>query len=131
MRVLVAARQRSRPGKRRVYCAGFGGSSTLLYWFFGAVLLSCLPTQALQGARSSVISANGEEVPVERGDIWTSTMADDSFTAPKEMTAVLAKDKTCLVTKQPVPEPGPREYLIQIHWTAVNRADTLQRKCVA
>eukprot|EP00511_Aplanochytrium_stocchinoi_P000083 CAMPEP_0204822110 /NCGR_PEP_ID=MMETSP1346-20131115/281_1 /ASSEMBLY_ACC=CAM_ASM_000771 /TAXON_ID=215587 /ORGANISM="Aplanochytrium stocchinoi, Strain GSBS06" /LENGTH=305 /DNA_ID=CAMNT_0051948137 /DNA_START=149 /DNA_END=1066 /DNA_ORIENTATION=+ len=42
------------------------------------------------------------------------------------MKVVKAKDGKCCLTQVPVPEVGPREVLIKVYATALNRADTLQ-----
>lgn len=47
---------------------------------------------------------------------------------PTEMRAILAEDGKCTLASRPVPTPKGREVLVRIHTTAINRADTLQRK---
>lgn len=50
--------------------------------------------------------------------------------APHTMRAIVPHDGRCAVKDVDVPRPGSGEILVRVHTTAVNRADTLQRKCV-
>lgn len=44
------------------------------------------------------------------------------------MKCILAQDGACVVAERPVPEPVGREVLVKVLASALNRADTLQRK---
>lgn len=44
------------------------------------------------------------------------------------MRAVFNEANACILRETPIPAPSSSEILLKIHWTAVNRADTLQRK---
>eukprot|EP00300_Choanocystis_sp_HF-7_P030936 c39955_g1_i1.p1 GENE.c39955_g1_i1~~c39955_g1_i1.p1 ORF type:complete len:338 (-),score=75.60 c39955_g1_i1:26-1003(-) len=44
------------------------------------------------------------------------------------MRAVFAEDGQCVIRQVPIPTAGPHECLVEIKATAVNRADTLQRR---
>lgn len=46
------------------------------------------------------------------------------------MRAVVPEDGKCVVTEGNVPQPGGDELLVRVYGTAVNRADTLQRRFV-
>jgi tumor protein p53-inducible protein 3 len=47
---------------------------------------------------------------------------------PKTMDAIVVKDGRCVVQSMPVPYPGPKQVLVRVMATALNRADTLQRR---
>jgi len=47
---------------------------------------------------------------------------------PARMRAVEASGGVCRVGERAVPAPGDGEYLLKAHYSAINRADTLQRK---
>lgn len=48
---------------------------------------------------------------------------------PSVMRAVVARDGKCVLDEaRPVPAVGPTQVLVRMHATAINRADTLQRK---
>lgn len=55
-----------------------------------------------------------------------------NFAAPMAtaMRAVVPEDGKCVVQEMEVPQPGGDELLVRVHGTAVNRADTLQRRSV-
>lgn len=44
------------------------------------------------------------------------------------MQCVVAEDSKCVVVERPMPEPQGREVLVKVRHSALNRADTLQRK---
>ena len=44
------------------------------------------------------------------------------------MRAAVAHEGRVLIVERPVPAAGPGELLLRVEWTAINRADTLQRK---
>jgi tumor protein p53-inducible protein 3 len=44
------------------------------------------------------------------------------------MRVVLSSEKLCAVAERPVPSPSPSQLLLRVAWSAVNRADTLQRR---
>jgi tumor protein p53-inducible protein 3 len=49
-------------------------------------------------------------------------------TVPTHMRAVVAKNARCVVEERPVPVLKPGEVLVKTVYSAINRADTLQRK---
>ena len=56
------------------------------------------------------------------------TLSRSSSSTPVPMQCVIAENKKCAVVERPVPEPQGREVLVKVHHSALNRADTLQRK---
>jgi tumor protein p53-inducible protein 3 len=47
---------------------------------------------------------------------------------PASMFVAQPRDKEVFITAQPVPAPSPTQLLLRVAWSAVNRADTLQRR---
>lgn len=47
---------------------------------------------------------------------------------PTSMRVVLSQEKQCAIAERPVPAPSPSQLLLRVAWSAVNRADTLQRR---
>jgi tumor protein p53-inducible protein 3 len=50
------------------------------------------------------------------------------FALPTSMRVVLSQEKQCAIAERPVPAPSPSQLLLRVAWSAVNRADTLQRR---
>lgn len=46
---------------------------------------------------------------------------------PTTMKAIAAQGGKCVFGDRPVPAPAQKEVLVKVHYTAINRADTLQR----
>ena len=59
-----------------------------------------------------------------------SSTPSDAAPLPATMRAAVAAGGACALTSRPVPTPQGSELLLRVHWTAINRADTLQRKGV-
>ena len=52
-----------------------------------------------------------------------------SSVVPQTMRAAIAREGTCMILSDaPVPMPAAGEVLIRVHYSAINRADTLQRR---
>lgn len=64
-------------------------------------------------------------------DAYGAMAADAASSGGRTMAAVEVVDGKCVLTRtRPVPSVAARELLVKVHWSAVNRADTLQRKGV-
>lgn len=59
----------------------------------------------------------------------TSITASGSMsTLPSEHSAIVARNQTLQLVKEPIPQARKYELLLKVHYSAVNRADTLQRR---
>ena len=59
--------------------------------------------------------------------VQTRMRADPPPPLDDTMIAVVARDKKCVVTRQPTPAPAEGEVLIRVAATAINRLDCNQR----
>lgn len=58
----------------------------------------------------------------------TSRGMSSGFTHPLNMRAVVAVEGVAVVAERPLPVLRSGEVLVKVHYSAINRADTLQRK---
>ena len=60
--------------------------------------------------------------------VFPASMAAQATALPSDMQAVVAVDGEAVLVTRSVPVPGEGEVLLKVASTAINRADTMQRK---